>query len=194
MALLEPFAAEFNLETGVMEASKNLIQRRLSSMRGMYADEAAEAALLAAGDPMIYEVYTSEVPEEAGQVLYCTTTIYPGRVGDEYFMTKGHFHSLRDRGEIYLGLSGEGYLLLQTEEGEPRAVPMHPGTAAYVPPYWAHRTANVGDEPFVFFAAWPGDSGHDYGTIEKIGFPQLLVSRDGQPALVGNPRFSGVTG
>ncbi|MCL4249485.1 MAG: cupin domain-containing protein [Anaerolineae bacterium] len=189
MKLLEPFGAEFDLKSGVMQSAKHLIQRHLSDMRGMYADVAAENALLEANNPMIYEVYTSEVPEEAGQVLYCTTVIHPGRVGDEYFMTKGHFHSLRDRGEIYLGLSGEGYLLLQTEEGEPRAVAMHPGTAAYVPPYWAHRTVNVGKEPFVFFAAWPGDSGHDYGTIEKMGFPQILVSRGDKPALVKNPRF-----
>ena len=38
---------------------------------------------------------------------------------------------------------------------------------------------NTGSEPFVFFAAWPGDSGHDYGAIEKVGFAKIMVERNG---------------
>jgi glucose-6-phosphate isomerase len=52
---------------------------------------------------------------------------------------------------------------------------MGPGTVAYVPPNWAHRTVNTGEEPFVFFAVYPGQAGHDYGTIEKTGFPQRVL-------------------
>ena len=61
---------------------------------------------------------------------------------------------------------------------------MGPGVVAYVPPHWAHRTVNTGSEPFVFLAIYPGDAGHDYGTIETEGFPQRVVERDGQPAVV----------
>jgi len=68
-------------------------------------------------------------------------------------------------------------------------VPMQAGTIAYVPPYWAHRTVNTGNQPFIFFAAWPGDSGHDYGTIEDRGFAKIVVERGGRPALVDNPKF-----
>jgi glucose-6-phosphate isomerase len=103
-------------------------------------------------------------------------------------LTKGHFHEKRDRAEVYLGLAGEGYLVLQADDGTVRGVPMQPGTVAYVPPMWAHRTVNTGDEPFIFFAAWPGDAGHDYGTIEQTGFAKLLVDRDGQATLVDNPK------
>jgi glucose-6-phosphate isomerase len=103
-------------------------------------------------------------------------------------MTKGHFHVKRDRAEVYLGLSGEGYLLLQTDAGEVSSVPMQAGTVAYVPPYWAHRTVNTGAEPFIFFAVWPGDSGHDYGTIEKIGFAKIMVERNGTVTLLDNPK------
>lgn len=188
MILMEPFATDLDLRSGVIQPTMSLIQRRLSQMRGMYADTAAYDAAMVAGDPLVYDVHASNIPEEEGQVLYCTTVLYPGRVGDEYFMTKGHFHSKRDRAEVYTGLGGSGYLLLYAGS-EARAVPMQAGTIAYVPPYWAHRTVNVGSDPFVFFAAWPGDSGHDYGTIEQTGFPQLLVERDGRPALVDNPRF-----
>jgi glucose-6-phosphate isomerase len=145
--------------------------------------------MLAHDNPLIYEVYATDLPESEGQVLYCTTVIYPGAVGDEYFMTKGHFHALRDRAEVYVGLAGEGYLLLATDAGEARALKMEPGVITYVPPYWAHRTINCGSVPFVFLAAWPGDAGHDYATIETMGFPKLLVQRDGQPTLIDNPRY-----
>jgi glucose-6-phosphate isomerase len=165
------------------------IERRLSDMRGMYQDIAETEAILERGNPLIYKVYTVDVPEEEGQLLHCLTVLHPGRVGDEYYMTKGHFHVVMDTAEIYLGLEGEGYMLMQTKEGDFQALKMERGTIAYVPPYWAHRTVNTGKGPFVFFAVWPGHSGHDYGTIEENGFLELLVERDGQPVLIPNPRY-----
>jgi glucose-6-phosphate isomerase len=90
-------------------------------------------------------------------------------------MTKGHYHLVRDTGEVYLGLSGNGQLLLMTEGGGEAATPIGPGTIAYVPPCWAHRTVNTGEDPFVFFAVYPGQAGHDYGTIEQTGFPKRVM-------------------
>ncbi len=45
-------------------------------------------------------------------------------------------------------------------------------------------TVNTGGEPFVFLAVYPGDAGHDYGTIETDGFKQAVVERDGQAVIV----------
>jgi glucose-6-phosphate isomerase len=173
--LLEPFALALDLHSGALEPHTTLIERRASSLRGAFADSAALEALIAESDPLVYEVRQYDVPEETGQLICCTTVIAPGTVGDEYFMTKGHFHSKRDTGEVYVGLSGRGYLLLMTEDGGRAELPMERATVAYVPPYWAHRTVNTGDEPFVFFAVYPGQAGHDYGTIETTGFPQRVV-------------------
>jgi glucose-6-phosphate isomerase len=189
MKLMEPFKTVLDMQTGTLQPVGQIIQRHLSDMRRMYANtEAVDQILEKEGDRLIYEVYTLDLPEEEGQVLYCTTIIYPGRVGAEFHMTKGHFHERRDRAEVYLGLVGEGYLVLQTDDGTVSGVPMQPGTVAYVPPMWAHRTVNIGDEPFIFFAAWPGDAGHDYGTIEQTSFAKLLVDRDGQAILVDHPK------
>jgi glucose-6-phosphate isomerase len=187
---MQPFASQVSFSTGVISPSGKVTDRRLSDMRGMYLDTAEYDRIMGQeGDRLVYQVYPVSLPEEPGQVLHCTTILHPGKVGDEYHMTKGHYHQLRDRAEVYLGLAGRGYLVLQLEDGTVEKVLMEPGTAAYVPPNWAHRTCNVGTEPFIFFAAWPGDSGHDYGTIEKLGFAQLLVDRGGQPTLVPNPRY-----
>lgn len=173
--LLAPFALSLDLESGALEPHTTLIERRASSLRGAFADSAALEELVEAGDPVVYEVRQYDVPEEPGQLICCTTVIHPGTVGDEFFMTKGHFHSRRETGEVYVGLSGEGYLLLMTEDGAGAEVLIGRGTVAYVPPYWAHRTVNTGGEPFAFFAVYPGQAGHDYGTIETTGFPQHVV-------------------
>ncbi|MYE26678.1 MAG: cupin domain-containing protein [Chloroflexi bacterium] len=190
MPLIAPFVTEVDFSTGVMSAPGYVLQRRLSDMAAMYADEAAVRRILAGeGDRLIYEVQGVELPVEEGQIPHCTTRISPGRIGDEYHMTKGHYHARREQGEVYFGLSGRGYLVMQTESGETDVREMFAGSAAYVPPYWAHRTVNVGAEDFVFFSVWEARAGHDYGTIERDGFRKLIVMRDGQPAVVDNPKY-----
>jgi glucose-6-phosphate isomerase len=104
-------------------------------------------------------------------------------------MTKGHFHKLIDRAEVYFCLQGEGRLILQTPEGEGDIQTMRPGSVSYIPPYWAHRTANVGSERFVFFSVFPADAGYNYGAIAEQGFPSIIVERGGKPAVEANPRF-----
>ena len=142
-------------------------------------------------DRLVYRVYSMPVPEAGSELQTCTTVLEPGTVGREYFMTKGHFHAVRDRSEVYLGLSGEGLLLLATEEGEHRVVEMREGTVAYVPGGWAHRSVNTGTAPLVFFAAYVGDAGHDYATVSERGFPILAVQGPDGPEIVANPRYRG---
>lgn len=178
---VEPFSLVVD-DDGELKPSTSQVTRHLSDMADMYRD--AEAARALSGDdPCIYEVFQYDVPEFAGELVVCTTLLHAGRVGDEFFMTKGHFHEQRDRAEVYFGLKGRGRLVL-AKDGEARTIAMEPGTVAYVPPHWAHRTANTGEEPFVFLAVYPGDAGHDYGTIESDGFPQSVVDRDGEVAVV----------
>ena len=191
MKLIQPFKTEVNFTTGALSSADYIVQRRLSDMALMYADKDEAARILAdEGDRLIYEVQGVDLPQEEGQIPHCTTRILPGHIGGEFHMTKGHYHARREQGEVYFGLSGRGYLVLQTETGESSVVEMVAGSAAYVPPYWAHRTVNVGEEDFVFFSVWEARAGHDYGTIERDGFRKLVVLRAGEPAVVDNPKYS----
>lgn len=184
-----PFTRTVNLQTGAILDARTVAQRFLSDLEGVFADPSAEAALLEQ-NPLIYEVYeATENPELTGHLLYSTTVIHPGKVGSEYFMTRGHYHALEDRAELYFGLLGEGCLLLQNREGMVNLQPVSPGTAAYVPPCWAHRTINTGAESFVFLAVYPAEAGHNYAAIAEQGFASILVERDGRPQLVPNPRY-----
>jgi glucose-6-phosphate isomerase, archaeal len=183
LALSDPFALALDLASGRLDPYTTRIERHVSDLRGAFADSDALERLVAEGDPLVYEVLQYDVPEEVGQLVCCTTVIRPGTVGDEYYLTKGHYHAVRETAEVYLGLSGSGYLLLMSEDGRNEATPIERGTVAYVPPLWAHRTVNTGDEPFVFFAVYPGQAGHDYGTIEATGFAQRVVRSPEGPVL-----------
>jgi glucose-6-phosphate isomerase len=187
--LLMPFSLKLDLGTGVFAPCNNHIQRHLSQMAGMYADREAVRELLAEGDPLLYEVYQYDVPLENGQLLVVTSILRPGKVGDEYYMTKGHYHARKDTAEVYLGLRGRGCLLMQTAEGDFRSIQFEPGTVGYIPPYWAHRMVNTGRVDFIFYGVYPADAGHDYGSIETTGFPYLMLERDGQPSLVVNSSY-----
>jgi glucose-6-phosphate isomerase len=178
---------DFDLATGA-SSRREPIRRRLSDMAAMYADREAAARMVAASDPLVYEYYDMGVLPSPGEVAYGTSTTFPGRVGDEYFMTKGHFHSVLDTAEVYYCLSGHGYLLMENPEGDWEVQELTPGHAVHVPGRYAHRSINVSpDEPLVTFFAFPGHAGHDYGPIEARGFRKLVVERDGRPQVVDNP-------
>ncbi len=185
------FVIDFALANGVSHKGKST-KRYLSQMKTMYNDSATAESMAANGDPMVYEFYELGAPEHAGDLAFGTSIVYPGTVGDEYFMTKGHFHSILETAEVYYTLSGRGIMLTESPEGDVVAHDLTPGCAVYVPQRYAHRSINTGDAPLVTFFVFRGDAGHDYGTIEAKGFRKLAVKRDGEPVLVDNPKWKGV--
>lgn len=190
MGLFEPFSSRVDLRDGLVGAGVLRIARRLSDLRGVFQDEHARAELAAQADPLVYEVFVAPAPESEGHLCHGVTVLHPGRVGDEYFMTKGHYHQKPGTAEVYYGLAGVGLMMLQTRWGLWRTVEVGPGTVVYVPPHWGHRSVNTGDAPLVLLFAYPGDAGHDYGTIESTGFARLVVAEGGRPRIVENPRYS----
>ena len=54
-----------------------------------------------------------------------------------------------------------------------------PRTLCYVPPFWIHRSVNVGDDELVMTFAYPADSGQDYAIIEEAGGMRSRVVDDG---------------
>jgi len=169
----------------------NHIQRRLSNMQGQYLDQQAYHSLLAEEDRLLYQVYELKRPELAGELLHGISIVHPGKVGREYYMTKGHFHTELDTGEVYYILKGHGFMVMETPEGSWAVEELCPGRVLYVLPRWAHRSVNVDpQEDLVMFFVYPGHAGHDYGTIEEQGFRKLVLEQGGQPAIMDNPRWS----
>ena len=181
----DPFTTLLDLNSGLLDPERKVVERRLSDMAGMYLEGYADGT----ADTVIYSVHEIPVPTTNANLMSSTTVIQPGMVGQEYYMTKGHFHNIRDRAEIYIGLSGEGRLVMATEDGQYTVETVRRGTINYVPGGWAHRSVNVGNEPLVFFAIYPGDAGYNYGTIEEEGFPVLVVAGEYGPEVVPNSRY-----
>lgn len=189
-----PFTFDLDGPDFIPSTYDNHIERRLSAMKGQYLDQEAYSSLLAAGDPLLYEVYELQRPTIAGELLHGISIVHPGKVGEEYNMTKGHFHQVLETGEIYYCLKGKGFMVMETPEGEWAIEALYPGRVLYVLPRWAHRSVNASlEEDLITFFVYPGDAGHDYGTIEQQGFRKLVVERDGAAAIVDNPRWSGAT-
>lgn len=185
-----PFTFDISLPAGSLSQYDNHITRRLSAMKGQFADHRAYDAMLAAEDVLLYEVYDIARPQVAGELLHGVSILHPGKVGDEYFMTKGHFHALLETAEVYYCLNGQGVMVMETPEGEWSVQELCPGRVLYVPPRWAHRSVNTSQgQDLVMFFAYPGHAGHDYGTIEKQGFRKLVIERDNQPQIVDNPHW-----
>ena len=111
-----PFQVDFNLISGLSSTAVST-KRMLSDMRGMFCDDDAYEKALAEGDRLVYEFYELGCPEESGQLAFGTSITYPGTVGNEYYMTKGHFHTVLATAEVYYCLSGEGYMMMENPEG-----------------------------------------------------------------------------
>jgi glucose-6-phosphate isomerase len=158
--------------------------KTLGQLAGLFSDEAAWSRM----DPEseVYRVrFWRPVPEgTTGGLFWGTTTIQPGMVGDEYFMTHGHFHSIRDRAEFYATLKGMGAMVFMDDDRNTWSQAMIQGSVHYIPGNVAHRVVNTGSEPLTFVASWPSDAGHDYGSICTSGFTKRMVVRDGKPCLI----------
>jgi len=156
------------MQTGMLGGTGSHYQKRLRDLAGLYADSAAFDLLAAQrGDEVVYDVTDHRPSSLPGDLITGVTRMSPGKVGDEFFMTRGHIHAVVDRPELYFGLKGHGLMVMESADGQTRIVEVGPHVACYVPPYWIHRSVNVGDEDFVMLFCYPADSGQDYDIISR---------------------------
>ncbi|MBP1693946.1 MAG: pgiA, partial [Chloroflexi bacterium] len=99
-----PFTFELKPPDFIPSRYDNHIIRTLQSMQGQYLDGQAYETLLANDDRVLYEVFETHRPHTNGELLNGVTFLHPGLIGDEYNMTKGHFHQVANTAEVYLCL------------------------------------------------------------------------------------------
>lgn len=135
----------------------------------------------------------------------------PGKVGNEYIKTYGHYH-VGKLDETYWAIFGEGVVLVQKRgvdaSGNPLddeidkayAVHVKPGDSLFIPSEWGHLVANISDTYFVTAddspvnfdeenpVSFPGHA--DYEAVKKMqGFCYYIVEENGKPTLVKNPKY-----
>lgn len=179
----------FDPITGLAD-SIDPLERRYSDMKNMYLDEEGRKTLETDGNDIIYRFYDMGIPEKDSDLVFGTSIVYPGKVGDEYHMTNGHFHTVLDTAEMYLCQAGHGMMMMESPEGDILYKEMRPGQAVYVPGRYAHRSINLSDsETLITFYVFRADAGHEYGSIKEKGFRKIVVERDGKWAAIDNPRW-----
>jgi glucose-6-phosphate isomerase, archaeal len=183
-----PRSVTFAADTGVIPDATAHYQKRLSDLRGLFLDsEALEGRIREENDPVCYENYGVSYSQAAGDLFFGTTIIYPGKVGSEYHITRGHYHRKRNHAETYQALSGQGLVLFEREDGTTRTAELAPGKVTYIAPFWAHRSINTCDVPLVFLWTCSIEAGHDYEGLGGRGMRQVVVERNGVPSVEERP-------
>lgn len=181
MILQEPRLCHASPESGLLEGADGRYVKRIADLGQLYADQVAFERLAAErGREVAYEVTFLTPGARVNDLILGVTRMAPGRVGGEFFMTRGHIHAKADRPEIYHGLSGNGLMQLESPEGEVRLLEIGRQAICYVPPFWIHRSVNLGDADLVMAFAYPADSGQDYGIIERSGGLRVRILSDGR--------------
>lgn len=185
----QPCSVEFSANTGIIGEAMARYQKRLSALRGLFLDsDALERRIREEKDPVCYENFAFNNSRAEGDIFFGTTILYPGKVGIEYHLTRGHYHRKRDRAETYQTLSGRGLVLFEREDVAKRTAELVPGKVTYIPPFWAHRSVNTGRVPLVFLWTCPVDAGHDYASLGQRGMRLVVLERNGVPCVEDRPR------
>jgi glucose-6-phosphate isomerase, archaeal len=181
MQLIEPGICYVDVKNGTLLGASNRYVKTYKDLTALYENETAYAELLAKkGEDIAYEVTDFKPSAKQNDMIIGVTRMEPGKVGREYYMTRGHIHARPNRPEMYYGESGIGVMLLESPAGEVRTIEIGPRSMCYVPPYWIHRSVNVGTEPLVMTFAYPADSGQDYDIIAKAGGMASRIVDDGK--------------
>ncbi|MGY4542616.1 glucose-6-phosphate isomerase [Arthrobacter sp. UYNi723] len=180
---------------GDMDGASRVYRKHLGDMSGIYLDEDAYQLRVTEKGPdeLIYYVHEQKYQDGPGSLIVGTSTLLPGKVGEEYAVTRGHIHAQENRAELYHCLSGHGLMLLETRSGEFFVAELTPGKAINVPGRWIHRSVNVGTEPFVTLFCYASDAGQNYDIIAEANGMKTMIVHDGQGGwkAVPNPRHRG---
>jgi glucose-6-phosphate isomerase len=158
--------------------------RKIKDLSGIFHDAKAFVEMNPEQLVYIVQAWLPVAEFTPGGLFFGTTTIFPGKVSKEFFMTSGHFHAQSDRAEFYWGVQGKGMLILMDRDRNAWAENIYPGSLHYIGGDIAHRLANTGCENLIVGACWPSDAGHDYQEIAKNGFSAGLFEIDGKPVLI----------
>ena len=188
---LDPFSLDLDFESGKLSSYDKKAEIRLSDLAPyVYNTKIVEERLARKENPVIYSYQDRVQPSVIGEMNFGITIIFPGKIGDEYNFTRGHYHTNMEPGEIYIGIQGEGLLLAQKRSGSCRSKRIERGRVVYAPGDWnGHRTVNTGKDKLIFLTIEQAASGHDYETVKRNGLAKLVVEEDGKPKLIDNPKY-----
>ena len=177
MQEIEPILANFILTTGNFPQATGHYSKTFNELEGMYENEQEFHIMLPKWrNRVVYEVWEHRSSKNKGDLVFGTSVMKPGRVGDEFFLTRGHQHKKAYCAETYFCLRGIGVLLMESPDGEIKALKLDKGQLVYVPPFWFHRSVNIGDSELITLFTYNSDAGQNYEILKKRrGMRQRVV-------------------
>lgn len=161
------FTTQFDLSSLRFMNPLDVYIKRLSDLKELFLDYESAENTLKKYDPPVYIVEKFQPYKENNNLIFSSTTLFPGVVGNEFYFTRGHYH-LNEFSEVYFCLKGKGILLLKNNENE-HVLNFEKGTVAHIPGMWGHRVVNIGKEILVFVSIYPTNAGFDYDRVKKEG-------------------------
>src|SRR4051812_35120193 len=75
--------------------------KTLGQLRQIFHNAQAAAGIPAETEVYRIQIFAPVAEGTEGGLYWGNTVIQSGRIGDEYYMTRGHFHRIRNRPEYY---------------------------------------------------------------------------------------------
>ena len=157
-------------------------ERRLRDMDGFFHDQ--EAYNGADKQELVYRTYYFNFDGMSCAI----TDMFPGSIGNEFYLTKGHFHEPPGMSEVYIFLRGHGVSVMQHRSKKKPVLiaPLMQGTVVFSPPFYAHRTVNIGRDVLSWISIFNTKARLDYEPIVKEGFRALIIEKDGRATFTMN--------
>jgi len=180
-----PSTVQITSPNFVPERFTRHIVRRLSDLKGQFHDEDAYLRLLVERDVVVYEVYEFARPEVLGELSSGISIVHSGLVGDEFFMTKGHFHEILDTAEVYYGLGGRAlWSWKRPKESLPCKTLCLVRCCMCLRDGHTDQSTPAEGVDLVTLFVYPANAGHDYRSIETQGFRKIVVNQNGGRAII----------
>lgn len=159
------------------------------------------------GQDIAYRMYRGTGMEKDRNSLfneglrYDLTVISPGKLGNEYMKTLGHYHPFAPGGvftypEVYQVVSGKAHFLMQRGgalNGEVTSfliADFEEGDILLIPPFYAHATVNPGDDYLVLANFIAKDFSSLYEPIvSRRGMAYYDVHHKGQSLFIPNDSY-----
>ena len=117
MQKIDPILADLKIIAGNFPQATGHYSKTFDELEGMYENEQEFQKMLPKWrNRVVYEVWEHRASKNKGDLVFGTSVMKPGCVGDEFFLTRGHQHQKAYCAETYFCLSGKGVILMESPD------------------------------------------------------------------------------
>src|SRR5260370_9766927 len=114
---LSPFLAFVNPESLQIQPNTGGYRKYVRELDGIYENQTSFRKLVeTCGNEVAYRVEEARFTDGGSDLITGISVLEPGKVGSEFFMTRGHLHQRAERPETHYARAGHGAVLTEPLE------------------------------------------------------------------------------